>query len=105
MTVIFTTSDFWIESFDIVRTTVAPGAQRVSVLSIDKSGRFVGGAITGDADGGIIFYQIRHVDNSFIAYGDVVNNSGGSTGIEAIGFNNDGVNREVGIHVILFIRK
>jgi len=92
--------NFWIESHELVRATVAAGAARTDTITLDRPGTFVGAASTTDADnsaGGAA--QVRTVGGAFLAYGTFV------TQVEGLVRNFGAGSIEVGYRVLIFLRK
>jgi len=104
MTLIFTNSDFWIESFNVARALIAVGATTTINLTLTRPGKFVGCAIS--TDGNITAIEAANVeclttrtDNNELVYGDQL------TQIRGVRTNNHVAGVTFGFHLIVFMRK
>ena len=100
LTIIFTTSEFWIDSITIARQNVNAGAENQVALTLKKGGRIVGISAVKDTTNGVpsVTIGVRNGDNTEITYGQA------STALEVF-LRNDGVgNVPVGAHVLIYLR-
>ena len=102
MTIIFSQGgNFWIESHELLRATVVDGAARTLTSFLDRPGTFLGGSATADANNSDLGNAIilRDTDGTQIQIGQSI------LGFQATVTNSAGGDREVGIKVIMFMRK
>jgi len=104
MTIIFKGADFWIEQHEITRGNVGAGVFVNTIVTLDKSGHFVGGTCLKDVQGSVAETQLcsailyRTVGGDQLIYGDyresvLIQRSNGNAG---------GVN--IGAQAIIFMR-
>jgi len=96
--------DFWIETFQVARSSLAGTSNVPTNFNLDKPGRFVGGCTSIDAflavassDDVVAF--LTNTDDSELVYGDAI------TAIRMNLYNSAGAARVFGARVCIFVKK
>jgi len=101
MTVIVDMGDYWIESILITRAARGFPVDAVDI-TLTKPGRFVGGAVTADADAagivdGRFVMTMCQTNNALLAYGTAISQ------VRIIFAGN--ADRVIGAHILIFLRR
>lgn len=100
MTIIFDDGDFHIESHNVARTTIATNNNLDFDITLNKPGRFVGASACYDSSSNLIHgVNFKTQADAEILYGDAISTCRASIR------NVSGGNQELGMHVIIFLRK
>jgi len=105
MTVIFDTVDFWIEYFFVPRANLANNASVITTHTLKKAGHYVGAAASVDSNavGGII--ANLNVAIQLAATGAEVPYGASISSIGTRHSNASGIASEVGVQLLVFMRK
>jgi len=96
-------NSFWIESFIVTRASIADQAERVTIHTLERSGKFLGAAATMDHDiaaSAVTGLQLvlRSTDDSQLVIGEDI------TALESVFMNDSGAAAIVGETVLIFMR-
>lgn len=101
MTVIFIGEQFWIESFNSARTSVADAAIKDDTFFLERQGIFLGGSAVLDSDSVDTEEPtiLRSTGSGELVFGVVI------AGVRVLTRNESGFARNMGHHAIVFLRK
>jgi len=103
MTIVFQGTGWHCEAFTVTRASIADDAERVTVHTLERPGRLLGGSATQDHDivasavAGLCLV-LRSTDDSQLVIGEAI------TGVESVFMNESGASAIVGETVMVWIR-
>lgn len=101
MTKIFDDGNMWIESHQIVATSIGIGGTKTTDVTLDKPGRYVGasGYSKGNTSNNVGGIQIANTDNTQLTYGQAV------SAIRIRTFNASGASNVIEQWLMVFLKK